>query len=205
MATIANTTQILSPRAPAAAVSMEATHVTQWSAQTGGVLERSFPLIDLPNALRLGEQLAFAAGALQFLKVGQTGGLVAGVRVTAAGTGYTAAPTVAFTGGGGSGAAATAMIDAAGTVTRINVTNPGCGYTSVPTVTLTGSGSGATALALLNGIESDRVAGQQLEGEFSTTKWYQFHTGDPGNDGTENVIPIGRTEQPGTNWTTTTS
>ena len=206
MATISNTTRILSPRAPATAVGLEATHVSQWSERTGGVLERTFPLVNLPAALRLNEQLAFDVGELEFVKIGGTGGLLAGVRVTAAGTGYTSAPTVAFAGGGGSDAEATAVIDAAGTVIRIDVTNPGCSYETAPTVSFTGGGgSGAAATALLNGIESDRVAGQQLEGEFNTSKWYQFHTDDPGTMGTDNVIPIGRTEQSGTNWTTTTA
>lgn len=75
---------------------------------------------------------------------------VAAVNLTAAGSGYTSAPTVAFTGGGGSGAAATATIDAGGTVTGVTVTKGGSGYTSVPTVAFTGGeGTGAAATAVL--------------------------------------------------------
>lgn len=63
----------------------------------------------------------------------------------AGGSGYTSAPTVGFTGGGGSGAAATATV-ATGAVTGFTITNPGSGYTAAPTVALTGGG-GASATA----------------------------------------------------------
>lgn len=76
--------------------------------------------------------------------------VVQSVTVTAPGTGYTSAPTVAFTGGGpnAGGATALAIVSAAGAVTGFTVTNPGSGYTADPTVTLTGGGgAGATATA----------------------------------------------------------
>ena len=67
------------------------------------------------------------------------------------GSGYTSAPTVTFSGGGGSGAAATAHI-AGGKVVRYTVTNRGSNYTSVPTVTVSGGGgSGARATAFIYG------------------------------------------------------
>ncbi len=71
------------------------------------------------------------------------------------GLGYTSAPTVTFTGGGGTGAAATAAIDG-GVVVGINVTNPGSGYTSAPTVTFTGGG-GTGAAATANMISTGSV------------------------------------------------
>jgi phage tail sheath protein FI len=81
---------------------------------------------------------------------------VSSITVTAQGTGYTSAPTVGFTGGGGTGAAATAVLGTganAGKVVSITVTNPGTGYTSAPTVGLTGGGgSGATATAAVGTI-----------------------------------------------------
>jgi len=70
---------------------------------------------------------------------------VAFVNPTAGGSGYTTA-TVGFSGGGGSGAAATARIYN-GAVIGYNMTSYGTGYTSTPTVTITGDGSGATATA----------------------------------------------------------
>jgi hypothetical protein len=66
--------------------------------------------------------------------------------VNKGGSGYTSAPTVTFnnTGTGGSGAAATAVINSsAGTVTGIIITNPGSGYFLPPTVTFNNGGSGA--------------------------------------------------------------
>ncbi len=65
------------------------------------------------------------------------------------GRGYTSAPTVGCTGGGGSGAAATATM-ANGEVVAITVTNPGSGYTSAPTVTFTGGGATTEAAAIAN-------------------------------------------------------
>ncbi|SDS41923.1 Phage tail tube, TTP, lambda-like [Pseudomonas prosekii] len=76
-------------------------------------------------------------------------GALSTATVTAGGTGYTSAPSVAITGGGGTGATATAVLTG-GSVTGITITNKGSGYTSVPTLALTGgAGSGATATANL--------------------------------------------------------
>ena len=73
---------------------------------------------------------------------------VTAVSVTNGGSGYTSAPAVALTGGNGTGATATAEIDASGKVTKVIVTNPGTGYTAAPTVAFTGGGgSGAAATA----------------------------------------------------------
>lgn len=79
-----------------------------------------------------------------------SGGLGPG-QITAGGTGYTTAPTVSFTGGGGTGATATTTI-AAGAVASITITAPGTGYTSAPTVVLAGGGgTGAAAVVALAG------------------------------------------------------
>ncbi len=81
------------------------------------------------------------------------------VEVTARGSGYTSAPTVVFTGGGGTAAAATAVISN-GKVVSITVTNSGSGYTSVPTVSFTGgSGAGAAATALVDNYVVDATYG----------------------------------------------
>lgn len=61
-------------------------------------------------------------------------GFVVGVSVTDGGYGYTNAPTVSFTGGGGSGAKAVAQIDQDGSVTNITVIEVGKNYSSPPTV-----------------------------------------------------------------------
>jgi FtsP/CotA-like multicopper oxidase with cupredoxin domain len=72
-----------------------------------------------------------------------------GLTLNNGGTGYTSAPTIALTGGGGSGAAATAVLGT-GKVASFTVTNGGSGYTSAPTVSISGAGgTGATATAVL--------------------------------------------------------
>ena len=80
-----------------------------------------------------------------------TGGVVSGITITNAGTGYTTAPAIAFSGG----TVATAGTNPTGTgnatnfiVAGIQVTNPGSGYTSAPGVTFS-SGTGTTATANL--------------------------------------------------------
>ena len=64
------------------------------------------------------------------------------ISVTNTGLGYTSAPLVILTGGGGTGATAIAEFDkVTKSVTRIRVTNPGTGYTSAPKVTFSGGGT----------------------------------------------------------------
>lgn len=75
---------------------------------------------------------------------------VQSINLQAGGTGYTTAPTVSLTGGGGTGATATATVSG-GTVTGITVTAAGSGYTSAPTVSFTGGGgTGASAAAVIS-------------------------------------------------------
>lgn len=73
---------------------------------------------------------------------------VVSVQVLNGGSGYTSVPAVSFTPtNGGSGAAATATVDA-GQIGSVTVTAPGAGYASSFAVTFTGGGgSGATATA----------------------------------------------------------
>ena len=71
----------------------------------------------------------------------------AGVLLLAGGSDYTSAPTVVFTGGGGTGASATAEVQH-GSVTSMTMTSGGSGYTSTPTISFTGgNGTGAAATA----------------------------------------------------------
>lgn len=80
-----------------------------------------------------------------------TGNGVASIPVTTGGSGYIGAPYVEITGGGGTGATASATVDldptspTYGQVTAITITNPGRDYTSAPTIALLGGGgTGAT-------------------------------------------------------------
>jgi len=110
------------------------------------------------------------------------GNTISDVYMTSMGSGFTSAPTVTFSGGGGTGAAGTATITTSSymvnnvltTVTgvsRITVTNAGSGYTSAPSVTLTGGGGTmATAQARL-----------------AATRTFTFNNLDQGATGTVKV------------------
>lgn len=78
---------------------------------------------------------------------------IASITVDNGGTGYTVAPEVTISGGGGAGAIAHANVSG-GAVSTITVDKAGTGYTHVPTVTIRpgsgGAGSGATATAVLS-------------------------------------------------------
>ena len=104
--------------------------------------------------IALGDRLAVGVGTgnQEDVKVsGIAKGPVTAVEVTKGGNGYTSAPTIEITGGGGTGAAATATVSAGGAVTGITVTNGGSGYFSPPTITITGGeGSGVEATATVN-------------------------------------------------------
>ena len=98
--------------------------------------------------------VGFSEAATYTLRMGST---VSSIAVSAAGTGYTSAPTVIISGGGGSGASATASVDTTsgsptyGQITAITVVNAGTGYTTNPSVTITGGGgSGAVAVTALS-------------------------------------------------------
>ena len=80
-------------------------------------------------------------------------GVLSKLALTNGGSGYLTAPVVTLSGGGGTGATATAVISG-GVVTGINITSAGYGYTSAPTVVFSGgsgTGAAATATALLPG------------------------------------------------------
>jgi hypothetical protein len=75
---------------------------------------------------------------------------VQGVELTNPGSGYTVAPKISFTGGGGAGAEATATIGD-GIVGIITVTNAGSGYINPPSVSFIGTSStSAQATAIIN-------------------------------------------------------
>ena len=74
------------------------------------------------------------------------------IAISNGGSGYTSAPTVVISGGGGAGAFATAVLTG-GVVTSVNITNGGYSFTSAPTVTFSGGGAttAATGTATING------------------------------------------------------
>jgi hypothetical protein len=87
-------------------------------------------------------------GAGIYLDATDQGGVFS-VAITDGGHGFMSAPTVVFTGGGGTGAAGTAIISH-GRVVGVTITNPGTGYIAAPTISFVGGhGKGAAATATL--------------------------------------------------------
>ena len=84
------------------------------------------------------------------------------VTITNAGSGYTSAPTVTFSGGSGTGAAATATISD-GKITAITVTDNGYNYTSAPTISISGGGGSSGAATCT--IDSDFTLGYLFDYE----------------------------------------
>jgi hypothetical protein len=75
-------------------------------------------------------------------------GIITSVTLVDGGAGYTNTPTIAFTGGGGTGATAVAQVSG-GVITRIDMKSYGTGYTTEPTLVIVpnGGGSGGDAFA----------------------------------------------------------
>jgi hypothetical protein len=73
---------------------------------------------------------------------------IVGLTVTAPGSGYDSTSTVALTGGGGTGALASIILDG-DTVLALELVAEGSGYTSAPTVVFSGPGTGAAATAAI--------------------------------------------------------
>ncbi len=81
------------------------------------------------------------------------------INITGIGNGYSSAPTISFSGGGGSNAAATALINTGGQISDILLTNPGSGYTSNPTISFSGGGgTGAAATCVASTVTPAAIA-----------------------------------------------
>jgi predicted secreted hydrolase len=95
-----------------------------------------------------------------YARLGDANNALSAIAVVDPGSGYTSDPTVEITGGGGSGAIAIAIRNAAaGTIENVLVVAGGSGYTSPPTVTIRGGGgSGATARAFHSYVAMDAPA-----------------------------------------------
>ena len=86
---------------------------------------------------------------------------VQGIKITNEGTGYTSVPTVVITGGGGSGATATANISS-GKVISVDVNTSGSGYTSAPTISFSGGGGSNTVAASTVETKPAFLAGERI-------------------------------------------
>jgi hypothetical protein len=108
--------------------------------------------VDIGNSLNIITLGANPDGALATLDIG----LLTSITVIDGGSGYTTAPTIAFAGGGGTGATAVAQVSG-GVITRIDMKNYGSGYTTKPTVVIApnGGGSGGDAVANIIALDSN--------------------------------------------------
>lgn len=93
-----------------------------------------------------------------------TVGAIKAITVTNGGSGYTTAPTITITGGGGTGATAVATV-AAGVVTRVDLINFGTGYTSNPTIAFSGGGGTGAAVTSTRTLltDADLLAAQTAD------------------------------------------
>jgi hypothetical protein len=97
---------------------------------------------------------------------------VQGINLISGGFGYSDPPTITISGGGGIGAAATAIL-LDGSVVGIELTSRGTGYTSIPTVAITGGGGeGASATAV---VTIGYSGSQRLEDTNSYVVTDEFH------------------------------
>ena len=96
---------------------------------------------------------------------GSGSGGVTSITIISGGSGYTRAPPITFTGGGGSGAMATCTITSPvnGSINTVTITNAGSGYTSAPIVIVSsGIGGGANLQAVIStGSTSTSLSFQQ--------------------------------------------
>jgi predicted secreted hydrolase len=99
-----------------------------------------------------------------YARLGDPENHLSAIEVLDSGSGYTSDPVIEIRGGGGSGASAFAIRNAAGTIENILVFNAGAGYTSPPDVTVVGGGgSGAVARALHTYVVMEAPAGDPTQ------------------------------------------
>lgn len=99
--------------------------------------------------------------------VGIVDGSVVGLIITNKGTGYTSAPTVSFSGGGGSGAEAIVTVASNSiasftllhSIEEVIIVDPGEGYTSTPTLTFSAPGAGGTTATATATITNGKLTG----------------------------------------------
>ena len=111
------------------------------------------------------------------------------LRIQTRGVAYTSPPTLAFSGGGGSGAAATAVIG----VSTVAVSAGGSGYSSAPAVTVTGGGgSGAVLTATVSEVGTKAITAFNIisrgTGYTSVPTVVVDNTGTDGSSGAGTIV-----------------
>ncbi len=135
--------------------------------QGGGVEEDGTGLVKINAGTVITGNTSTNEGAGVYLDSIPEGGVFS-VTVTNGGRGFTKAPTVTFTGGGGTGATGTAIISH-GQVVAVTITNPGTGFIAAPTITFSGGGGkGAAATANLTlGTSTTDITGATITNNVS--------------------------------------
>ncbi len=97
-----------------------------------------------------------------------TGNLLKSISVNDGGSGYTTAPLVTVTGGGGSEAATATAVISGGKVRSINILTRGKGFTAAPTVTIEAPAAGTQALAssVISGAADYELQAGMNKGDF---------------------------------------
>jgi FtsP/CotA-like multicopper oxidase with cupredoxin domain len=115
-----------------------------------------------------------------------------GLVLTNGGSGYTSAPAVSITGGGGSGATGITTLAATGSIKSVTITNSGLGYRSAPTVSFNGTGgSGAAATATISGGKVISVKVTSAGTNYPSNTTVSFIGGSPTSAATGSAV-IGR-------------
>lgn len=123
---------------------------------------------------------------------------VVGLDIVDGGEAYTSLPTITITGGGGSGAAYTAVVYD-GQIIGVDQVSRGYGYTSVPTVTVTGGGG---ADAIIKAVVNISASGKQKLEDCSfyvvTEDYNVYKCLDNNNNARSMYKPIGASIAPTT-------
>ena len=116
-------------------------------------------------------------------------GMLREIQVSDGGSGYTSPPSVNFSGGAGSHASATAVLQN-GSVIRIVVNDPGTGYTSEPSVTLGTQWTASTVVNIGDQIYySNRLYNVTVEGTTSSSA--PIHSTGTQSNGTASLQYVG--------------
>lgn len=154
------------------------------NAGQGGFAFTQVMLSDVNNNRHYQQTAPFAAGVFNcatwaesnplkdwYVTLGNPTDVLTTIVVTNPGSGYTSAPDVEITGGGGTKASATANLNASGGVASIDLWKAGSGYSSEPTITLTGGGgSGAAARAVHSYVNMTAPAGDPTQNMHVTAR-----------------------------------
>lgn len=123
---------------------------------------------------------------------------IIGLNVISGGSGYITIPTITVTGGNGTGAEFTAIVDSGtGQVIGTDLVSRGTGYTSVPTVNITGGGgSGAIIEAVLNISPSGSQKLEECVFYVLTDEFNVYKCLDNNNNSPSTAKPVGTQLEP---------